>query len=66
MTSNEIRELEKTLKPCPWCGEQPTLEILGDGYYTIYCQNDDCKAAVEVLIKGTPQDAARIWNERKE
>lgn len=67
MTATELTELEKTLKPCPFCGTQPVIEVnaYDNEFISLYCKNNECKLTVEVYVKGTPQDAARIWDERK-
>ena len=51
------------IKPCPFCGKQPTLSISNsrDNYVYVMCQNDDCLANIG---HNSADDAIRAWNKR--
>lgn len=66
------------LKPCPWCGEEPSLSFADPGapfpggYYSIDCDNDNCMAQTEFCKKAlaeneleTVKELINNWNTRK-
>ena len=55
------------LKPCPFCGEHPQTEEVksfeGIPSYEIWCGNEECRVAVDVIEK-TKEKAYAAWNKR--
>jgi len=55
-------------KPCPWCGEQPTIQPWHGGRSTkrmVGCDNEEC--SVRPCVSGqTRLEALLNWNTRKE
>lgn len=47
------------LKPCPFCGEQPSSDIID-----IWCKNDNCKIHLRT-VSPNKSKAIRAWNRRK-
>lgn len=53
------------LKPCPWCGETPTVTGPdADGEYCVGCCNPECNAN-PVVYGDTPAEVIAAWNTRK-
>ena len=50
-------------KPCPFCGENQTVENI-DPRYIIECNNPDCMVIVRVWDY-TEADALAAWNRRE-
>ena len=55
---------ERTLKPCPWCGGQPTAIETYPGRGELYCGN--CDVVMGSTNAMTPEELVRAWNKRKE
>ena len=57
------REIEKTLKPCPFCGGRAEIR---DTYcyaaFAIHCTK--CSAGVGNVGTGTLEKAVKLWNRR--
>lgn len=58
------------LKPCPWCGEIPTVETLRyadpqrpDKYYVV-CRNGDCPCEPSTYAHTSKGVVVRAWNKR--
>ena len=51
------------IKPCPCCGEQPTLRQLNDKYYYI-CENPKCTLEPMTPAYKNKGSATRAWNKR--
>ena len=53
------------LKVCPFCGKHPKTEYseLSKQWY-VMCLNPDCNCKPVVCVKGTFEEAAKIWNNR--
>lgn len=54
--------------PCPFCGQQPTIESWhggGPDKKLVGCNNDDCDVSPSVTGETASQALAR-WNERHE
>jgi hypothetical protein len=69
MTANELRELEKTLKPCK-CGI-PAMIYESKFYrkfFVVGCEAENGNRIHTMPTKeyDTPQEAVQAWNERKE
>lgn len=61
-----IKELEATLKPCPWCGERATFTH--DDWRMavgVHCCNLRCGVYPVSEKHGNHELAAKAWNERK-
>ena len=61
-----MREIE--LKPCPFCGEVPMMDMYegfyADNYYII-CRNSDCEMnEVYTGMDKSPEVVAKKWNKR--
>ena len=55
------------LRPCPFCGGEPTLnrcDFCGELVFTIYCDNDDCREVAATDDYETEAEAAAAWNRR--
>lgn len=67
------------VKPCPFCGEQPTVKpddpsVEGDAWGEVSCENSECPVIVRVEDGETVSDergsdeykraAIRRWNKR--
>ena len=70
-TCEEIRELTPTLKPCPFCGGRPTIDMrpdaeldysYGNSRYGFVVQCTNCR--IETIRVDTPEEAAESWNHR--
>ena len=76
----KFKGLNISLKPCPFCGGDATIEISPlRGYepeqeVEIVCLNEDCGVHTNVTVytlhydsdvQKALEDAVRIWNERK-
>ncbi|MGE5523422.1 MAG: Lar family restriction alleviation protein [Rhodospirillaceae bacterium] len=58
--------MSNELKPCPFCGAQPTIEPWHGGKPTkrmISCENDDC-AVCPSVSGNTEREAVEAWNRR--
>lgn len=56
---------EPTLLPCPFCGSQPLIEILGgpkSSHRTINCSNKNC--GCDLHFYPTEEAAIAAWNKR--
>jgi len=77
VTQNDLRDFwhdsmqedELYTKPCPLCGggdtyvENACKECNGEGCdYNVVCDNPNC--ALIGPVRSTPEDAAKIWNDR--
>ena len=56
---------------CPYCGVIPTYTfqdaaVSGSGSYYIQCSSSrqECQVHPSVLVTGTLQEAAKVWNKR--
>jgi hypothetical protein len=53
------------LKPCPFCGEQPTISYDAAGkWFYIECLNDDCPMCVQGVWHTDMEAATKEWNKR--
>ena len=67
MTNDERDKAAEELKPCPWCGRQPTLLLDNQpGVPEWRLWRIECKVC-DVIgpASSTPQAADRLWNNRK-
>lgn len=73
MTPEQIRELSKTLKPCPFCGASATLWFTNDNHHSPYVECDgaiqtnrtkSCFACQCPWRFKTVEDAIAAWNRR--
>ena len=53
------------LKPCPFCGEIPTVELI-EAVWSICCENMDCPADAVCVYEDTEAEAIKAWNTRPE
>jgi Lar family restriction alleviation protein len=53
------------LKPCPFCGEQPSVFRYNGGEMRIECVDPDCQASVRIEA-ANEQRAVNKWNTRAE
>ncbi len=53
------------LKPCPFCGGQPEMNLgrYGDTF-RVFCSHPSCKVHVDTHGFPTRQEAAAVWNKR--
>ena len=51
------------LKPCPFCGETPALELFGDGFYD-YARIRCCRVIFDWRGDKTGEQAIAAWNRR--
>lgn len=56
----------KKLKPCPFCGEIPTVVHDTQGYesYDIQCVNGECSCMPVTWCYPTQEEAIEAWNRR--
>ncbi len=58
------------LKPCPFCGEVPTMELFIDLYHRkkfgIECRNEDCDIQPMTAWYADEKDCVKDWNRRAE
>ena len=56
------------LKPCPFCGEIPTVgcDTFGHGCYHIQCANGECACMPVSWYYPTKEEAIEAWNIRWE
>jgi len=67
--------VENDLKPCPFCGRVPRMDVWVDGNNhpagcSIYCPNDSCVLTRTNTPNGHPMfpsqiDAIKAWNRRR-
>ena len=62
-----VKPMEK-LKPCPFCGGEAELRMIGDMRYLLVYSCKDCR---KTPLRGgdarsTERDARKIWNRRVE
>ena len=64
------QEVKQELKPCPFCGETPTLERYTDLYnmvkYGIECRGSDCEIQPFTAWYADKAEAIEAWNRRAE
>ena len=65
LTSKEI-EIDKKLKPCPFCGGKPYINKLGTHWARIQCENEECECETPTIVgfKNNAEEAAERWNRR--
>ena len=51
-------------KPCPFCGDIPTVHELQVGPWQVSCQNMDCPIGPESDFFETSEEAIKAWNNR--
>lgn len=58
--------MEQKLKPCPFCGEAPTVKVHGArNLYSINCRNDKCHVQPEMsFMFEHERHAVSAWNRR--
>lgn len=49
--------------PCPFCGENPPLATMKNGYYLVGCDNDDCHIQPQTGDTNLERAWAK-WNRR--
>ena len=55
------------LKPCPFCGGEPTVSYdADDKWFLIECLNDDCPFIVQGQWHLDMEEAIEAWNRRYE
>lgn len=52
------------LKPCPFCGETPSVFRYNRGEIRIECANQLCSLQVKSYIRETEEAAIELWNTR--
>jgi hypothetical protein len=57
---------DTNLKPCPFCGEPPTLERLAgpSKRWAVQCVNPRCGVAASTLEARSQPEAEKLWNQR--
>ena len=58
---------EIKLKPCPFCGGEAELAsdiFYGRRVWFVRCRWEGYGVSVETEDRGTPQEAAELWNKR--
>ena len=65
-TSTKLEPTRATLRPCPWCGEKPTIDEWNGTYQAMH----ECEGPWGVEIKTnlfwTKEGAVAAWNRRAE
>lgn len=73
MTENELKELQKQLKPCPFCGSDVIYITHRNGYIdtTVIVFCNSCKISVDIEENDqegwngeTVRRAVKAWNRR--
>ena len=54
--------MENELKPCPFCGKQPTIEMCWKNLCRIIC--DDADHTASICWCDSKQEAIEFWNRR--
>lgn len=55
------------IKPCPFCGEQPSLVQTEDELYNyVFCDNTACEVAPCSDMFDSEYLATKAWNKRKD
>lgn len=52
------------LKPCPFCGEQPTVGHDHEGLVKVWCSNSSCLVWCSTGHFNKYDEAAKAWNGR--
>lgn len=66
-----MAERKPKLKPCPWCGVEPSAirsdawEIRGRRMWRVDCINDECGVRASTGWMKTLRAAQIVWNRRK-
>ena len=60
----KTERLEKTLKPCPFCGGQAHIMRMGYPHY-IYCENCGAKIHGGKIGDGAEEASVKAWNRRR-
>ena len=55
--------MSEKLKPCPFCGKPPEMNVGADGYMVV-CSNFDCMAKVNTWVYKQKWRAIAAWNRR--
>lgn len=55
--------MNNELKPCPFCGEEATVWLCGEGYL-VECNNEICGCVYGSNITLTRDQAVKLWNKR--
>jgi Lar family restriction alleviation protein len=53
------------LKPCPFCGKTPVLELFFDGFFN-YARIRCCRVMFDFCGDSTGEKAIAAWNRRAE
>ncbi|MFL9943669.1 Lar family restriction alleviation protein [Paraburkholderia graminis] len=61
-TTNHTSPSGEELKPCPFCGETPTM--WGKAKVRVECSNADCFVSVHLVPASSEADAISLWNRR--
>lgn len=66
---DEYKQSEYTLKPCPFCGGEPTIRIFRgkDGWrdrYAVLCRYDEGGCGAESGLFHYEAEAVEMWNMR--
>ena len=71
MENTTQKDLQETLKPCPFCGKEPKLATsycVGHGDmsigYVVKCTNAKCGVFSHTLVHAKKEDAIKAWNTR--
>jgi hypothetical protein len=60
---------KKNIKPCPFCGQQPSFLNRGTGWAMLACENQDCYVKPSLGVNDGLPDienrAITIWNKRR-
>jgi len=57
--------MSREFKPCPFCGQQPSVFSVGEHYHYVICYNEDCDVNPRVEKHGQ-FEAKMAWNLRFE
>ena len=57
--------VNEDLKPCPWCGEVPTIGHLPNEPSSVACQTRACPVRPETDWYDDDKEAADAWNKRQ-
>lgn len=68
---DEYKQVEYTLKPCPFCGGEPTIRIFRgkDGWrdrFAVLCRYDEGGCGAESGLYHYEAEAVEMWNRRAE
>ena len=62
---SEAKMQKQKIKPCPWCGKQPSIAKPYNGHYWVQCERGLVCHYVQGPERKSEAAAIKAWNERR-